>query len=327
MFGKIKVTVFAGVIACAIAALAAPKKAAEPTAGFDKVSKEALKALKATVGKPFSKGMVFIDGHYIDTPYKVERYGTVIRINGVQVTDEVVSWGSFLRTQPGLKMEKVEIPAVTREEEYEEEVEVEEEYEVGDGPLIEKLPRPKQAVAKDAAEVKKLFEDRPGDDKPLVRIAKPNANGKAVRKVKKTVTKTRTIVVKPARTEMVCNEKFEFKPNDKSKELLEKINKYRTDIDKRLRVGSILCFSSNYSMVAGDAQIAQYSLETLPALLKDNTSYERFAAAARAKNLVFFGDNVLKDIFRNRADYLVLEKRLNRKAEDADLQELMEAIK
>jgi hypothetical protein len=50
---------------------------------FEKPSIDALKALKATVGKPFSAGYVFVDGHYINPPYTVQRYGTVIRINGI----------------------------------------------------------------------------------------------------------------------------------------------------------------------------------------------------------------------------------------------------
>ena len=63
---------------------------------FPKPSAAAVQALKVTVGKPFSAGYVFIDGKYLPPPYKVERYGTVIRINGCQVTREIVPWNEFV---------------------------------------------------------------------------------------------------------------------------------------------------------------------------------------------------------------------------------------
>lgn len=80
---------------------------------FSRVSSEALKSLKASVGKPFTAGYVFIDGRYIPPPYKVERYGTALRINGYQITNEIVPWQEFLKTQPAENL-KVEERTVTR---------------------------------------------------------------------------------------------------------------------------------------------------------------------------------------------------------------------
>ena len=90
-------------------AVAAPEPAAK-RAAFATVPKQALVELKATVGKPFSAGLVFVNGKFLDPPYKVERYGTALRINGIQVTNEIVPWTEFLKTQPGARVEKVETP-------------------------------------------------------------------------------------------------------------------------------------------------------------------------------------------------------------------------
>ena len=73
---------------------------ANSKSAFATVPKQALVELKATVGKPFSAGLVFINGKFLDPPYKVERYGTALRINGIQVTNEIVPWTEFPKTQP-----------------------------------------------------------------------------------------------------------------------------------------------------------------------------------------------------------------------------------
>ena len=90
--------------------VAAPEPAAR-RAAFATVPKQALVELKATVGKPFSSGLVFVNGKFLDPPYKIERYGTAIRINGVQVTNEIIPWTEFLKTQAGARIEKVDPPA------------------------------------------------------------------------------------------------------------------------------------------------------------------------------------------------------------------------
>ncbi|MGN0846971.1 MAG: hypothetical protein ACI4RA_06260 [Kiritimatiellia bacterium] len=68
---------------------------------FEKVPAAAMTALKGTRGKNISSGFVFVDGHYLKPPYRVARYGTAIYVNDVQITDQIVSWKSFLATQDG----------------------------------------------------------------------------------------------------------------------------------------------------------------------------------------------------------------------------------
>ena len=76
---------------------------ANSKSAFATVPKQALVELRATVGKPFSSGLVFVNGKFLDPPYKIERYGTAIRINGVQVTNEIIPWTEFLKTQGRFK--------------------------------------------------------------------------------------------------------------------------------------------------------------------------------------------------------------------------------
>ena len=70
---------------CAGALAGAPATASAVKNNFPRPPAAAVTALNKTVGKPFDSGYVFIDGHYVKPPYTVERYGTVIRINGLQV--------------------------------------------------------------------------------------------------------------------------------------------------------------------------------------------------------------------------------------------------
>ena len=85
---------------------AAAVMAATGAFAFQPIPKEGAKALGVTRGKPFSAGVVFINGKYIEPPYVVERWGTGIRINKEPVTGQVIDWNEFLKTQEGVKVEK-----------------------------------------------------------------------------------------------------------------------------------------------------------------------------------------------------------------------------
>ncbi len=63
---------------------------------FEPAPNQAAKVLGATRGKSIYTGFVFINGACLDAPYRVERYGTVLRVNRKQISGEVVSWRAFL---------------------------------------------------------------------------------------------------------------------------------------------------------------------------------------------------------------------------------------
>lgn len=257
-----------------MALAAAVASAAKPVmvSSFEKPPKGASKALRIARGKPFESGLVFVDGMYLPPPYQVERYGTVIRINGVQVSEQIVPWDDFVRTQANVSETKSEIPAEDVEKVIEEEVEVEEEVE-GD-PLDD------------------LF----GDTK------------KPTRKVKKIVKKT---VKVPGKPRTVVNYSFDgkFELNDRAKALLAKVNASRTDIETRLRSGHYFFFGTRYSRVTGDAGASSLIVENLPDILKAAQNPRQLGSLARQKCALSLPDALYEDLYRNRYCYPVLAER------------------
>ena len=259
-------------------AVAAPEPAAKRTA-FATVPKQALVELKATVGKPFSAGLVFINGKFIDPPYKVERYGTALRINGIQVTNEIVPWTEFLRTQPGARVEKIETP------------------QSADAPAAEPAPAAEEPEAEESYDssddIDDLFDD---DPKPKKKATKPAA---AKRPVK--------VAPPPPATTIVLD--GEFKPNDKTRQMVARINKERTRVETTLRNGGCYFFSTRSMPISVDRLPTDMLLSSMPDVMKSNTTFEQFSSAARSKGLTFISDSVMRDLFRNRLDYIRLQAR------------------
>ena len=258
---------------------AAPEPAAKRGAAFATVPKQALVELKATVGKPFSAGLVFVNGKFLDPPYKVERYGTALRINGIQVTNEIVPWTEFLKTQPGARVEKVEAP------------------QSADAPAAEPAPAAEEPEAEESYDssddIDDLFDD---DPKPKKKATKKPA---AKRPVKAAPPQPATTIVFDG----------EFKPNDKTRQMVARINKARTRVETTLRNGGSYFFSARSMPISVDRLPTEMLLSSLPDVMKSNTTFEQFSSAARAKGLTFISDKVMRDLFRNRLDYIRLQAR------------------
>ena len=263
-------------------ALAVPLFArANSKSAFATVPKQALVELKATVGKPFSAGLVFVNGKFLDPPYKVERYGTALRINGVQVTNEIIPWTEFLKTQPGARIEKVDPPPAAA------------------APVAESASpaeEPEVAVSSDSSgdDIDDLFDDDPKPKKKAA--AKPAA---VKRQPKAAPPQPTTIVVLDG----------EFKPNDKTKAMVARINKERTRIETVLRKGGCYFFGTRYATISVDRMPAEMFLAAIPGVMKSNTAFEPFSSSARAKGITFLSEAVLRDLFRNRLDYIRLIAR------------------
>jgi len=249
------------------------------------VPKEAVKALQITKGKPCKTGVVFMDGKYIAPPYVVKRYGTAIMINDVQVTAPLVAWDEFVKTQSGVQVTRTETPAAVMPEPVEE-PEVEESVE--DDPLAD------------------LFDD---DPKPAAK--KSPAKKKRVRKPPKpTVTTTYSM-------------EGDFVMNDASKALVEKINRYRTDVNARLMKGGFIFFGSNYSRVSGEARETKRLLETLPGLMRTCTSGSQLFAELRGKNFFYLTEPIANDLYRNKYLYPQIEAHARQLGENDKLDSLM----
>jgi len=254
------------------------------------VPKEALKALQIAKGKPCKTGVVFMDGKYLAPPYVVKRYGTAIMINDVQVTAPLVAWEDFLKTQEGVKVTRSETPAAAPE------------------PVVEEPPEPEVEETEDEDDpLADLFDD---DPKPAKKKAAPKKKRVVRKPPKPTVTTTYAM-------------EGEFEMNDASKALVEKINRYRTDINARLMKGGFFFFGSNYARVSGEVRETKRLLEKLPAMMRSSSDGAALYAEARRNNFFYLTEAISADLFRNKYLYPQIEARARQMSEDEALNGLM----
>lgn len=262
---------------------------------FQPIPKASARALGVTRGKLFSKGLVFINGKYLPPPYVVERWGTGIRINSTPVTGQIVDWNEFLKTQPGVKTVTTEPESVAVSESAEPEAEAEATSET----------QPVEAAA-DVNSLDDLFEDDSDEND----VKKKPAAARSTPKPK--------VVHKPApkpRATVSYVLEGDFVPNEETKALVKRINQTRTDVDRTLRSGGFLCFGDKYPNLSGDSRLLKKLLSKLPELQQQATDEADFVSSAYAANIVYLNETLLRELYKNRIDYLQL-KRLRAKLND-----------
>ena len=263
---------------------------------FQPIPKASARALGVTRGKLFSKGLVFINGKYLPPPYVVERWGTGIRINSTPVTGQIVDWNEFLKTQPGVKTVTTEPESVAVSESAEPEAEAEATSET----------QPVEAAAADVNSLDDLFEDDSdeNDVKKKPAVARSTPKPKVVHKP----------APKPRATVSYVLE-GDFVPNEETKALVKRINQTRTDVGRTLRSGGFLCFGDKYPNLSGDSRLLKKLLSKLPELQQQATDEADFVSSAYAANIVYLNETLLRELYKNRIDYLQL-KRLRAKLND-----------
>lgn len=264
---------------------------------FQPIPKASARALGVTRGKSFSKGLVFINGKYLPPPYVVERWGTGIRINSTPVTGQIVDWNEFLKTQPGVKTVTSEPESVAVSESAEPEAEAEATSET----------QPVEAAAADVNSLDDLFEDDSDEND----VKKKPAAARSTPKPK--------VVHKPApkpRATVSYVLEGDFVPNEETKALVKRINQTRTDVDRTLRSGGFLCFGDKYPNLSGDSRLLKKLLSKLPELQQQATDEADFVSSAYAANIVYLNETLLRELYKNRIDYLQL-KRLRAKLNDS----------
>ena len=264
---------------------------------FQPIPKASARALGVTRGKSFSKGLVFINGKYLPPPYVVERWGTGIRINSTPVTGQIVDWNEFLKTQPGVKTVTTEPESVAVSESAEPEAEAEATSET----------QPVEAAAADVNSLDDLFEDDSdeNDVKKKPAVARSTPKPKVVHKP----------APKPRATVSYVLE-GDFVPNEETKALVKRINQTRTNVDRTLRSGGFLCFGDKYPNLSGDSRLLKKLLSKLPELQQQATDEAAFVSSAYAANIVYLNETLLRELYKNRIDYLQL-KRLRAKLNDS----------
>ncbi len=254
-------------------------------AGHD-IPKASAKALGVTKGKPFSSGVAFVDGKYIEPPYVVERWGTGLRINAKPVSGQIIKWDEFLRAAQRAErhsdVEK-EIPLVAA---------AAVEPEKGDEDLVD-----------DTSSLDDLFDDaeKSEDTQPTKPDPKPSVQ---------------SVKTGPIRTQS-------FVPNEVTRLMVSRINAIRTEVDRVLRSGGFVCFGESYDRITGDSRTALKLMEVMPHLLRQSESEADFKAKMRAAKLDYLNPRLCDDLYRNRFDYPKLQKRYGQMKSDAELARLL----
>ena len=249
---------------------------------FQEIPAASAKALRVTRGKSFNEGLVFIDGQYVAPPYVVDRWGTGIRINKIQVTGQVIDWLEFLKTQS--------------------------DYKVADKPVSAPAPapvyvRPPSKPTKSADFVSALDDLFNDEEEPV------KATPKQMTAYSPSATAASPAASSPKAENPAYAYEGTFTKNDASDALLKRINAARTEIDRILRSGGFICFGESYSRVTGDARTAKKLLKVLPELQKKSETLEEFCAGVRAANLVYLNEVLCEELFKNKIDYRRLQER------------------
>ena len=269
--------------AAALVALAASVANAMP-----EIPKASAKALGVTRGRPFSSGVVFIEGKYLEPPYVVERWGNGIRINSKPVTGPIVPWSEFLKTQDGVKVTKTESAP----------------------PPAAPAPAPAANNDLDDTSLDDLFDDDP----------KPKAKSKTAASPARPAAPVRP------RTTTSYSLEGEFVSNAATKALVTRINAVRTEIDRILRNGGFICFGESYSRVSGDSRSALTLLEKLPTLQRRAEGLNDFRSRVRVAGLVYLNEVLCEELYRNRIDYRKLQERYEKLKKDAELNNMIKEI-
>lgn len=273
--------------------------AAVAAGAFPEIPKASYKALGSTRGKVFSTGLVFVNGKFLKPPYRVERWGTGIRINRVPVTGQVIDWAEFLKTQEGYRPSVTPAapqppppppaaaapvaappPAEASPEDPDEEEEEEEITSLDD--LFDDNPRPKKKKAKPV-----VAQQPPPEPPAAAPVAPP-----------------------PQPAPSAADGPFDgkFVKNGAVKAMIKKVNALRTEIDRHLRTGGFYFFGDRYSRISGDSRTAAKLLEILPDSLRRASSPASIQSDLRAARLDYLHELVCEDLYRNRIDYRPLHE-------------------
>ena len=312
-YGRVGSFILAAFLAAAAAfgaeAQKQPQQANQPPAWrgiFPKPPDEVARALKITRGQPFEDGYVFINGKYEPPPYTVERYGNVIRINGIQVTREIVSWAEIAKTQKGFAVRRAgdEPEAAPQTEE---ETAPEEEKESETASAAEEQPRPRPQQRRDRLSLEELFGEKPVESRHET-APKPAAQPQQPKKPRAAARKPQ----RPAAD--VVTFEGEFIPDETTAAHVAKMNDMRTKIDSKLRAGGYIFFGSRYPLTVGNATTAKYMVGKLPEIMRRNTSRDAFVSDMHRAGLSYLPPKVMDDLFRNRFDFLNLLERAKKQS-------------
>ena len=114
-----------------------------------------------------------------------------------------------------------------------------------------------------------------------------------------------------------------FELNARAKQLLKRVNDYRTDINRRLLNGETCFFGKNYARVDVPQRLGRGLLDVLPEAMRDAADGADLYGRMRNRGYVFLNANLCADLIETRADYTALVERRRKVKEDEDVQKLI----
>lgn len=139
------VLVAALVFAACVSAAPAPKFATVPQQALDALGLDRDK-------KSVSSGILFVNGHYIKPRYRVNRHGTAVFVNDVQISGQIVPWRDFLATQDGYVPPAPVARPVAAPPPAKKEKTVDDFFDDEPAPAVKPAPAEPAAASKDASE-------------------------------------------------------------------------------------------------------------------------------------------------------------------------------
>ena len=264
--------------------------------GFEDCPPQAVANLKVTSPrKPVRSGYVFLNGKYMPPPYRVTRHGTVIKINGQQVTGQIIPWSKFVdlpqtevvkEKAPQSARKKVEAPAPKKI------TSVDDLF--ADEPEVPEKPK---TPAQDTAAIDELFGDGPAKA--------PSAS--------------------EVRAEAIANAKFVKTP--KTDSMVKRMNDYRSIIHRQLLNGDICFFGSKYSQINVPNQLSRKFLDVLPSAIQQSTDAFSLYTTLRSKGFAFVSRQISEELFANIADSSIIQERRRKEHSSEDAQKFINSVR
>ncbi|MBO7166866.1 MAG: hypothetical protein J6V88_05000 [Kiritimatiellae bacterium] len=251
---------------------------------FEQTPAAAVVNLKITSPKkPVRSGYVFVNGEYIQPPYRVVRYGTVIKINGKQVTGQVVPWKRFTNSAAA--------PSST-----------------SSAPRrTESVKKTTKSAVTEISALDALF-----DDAPAVSISAPSSSNEPEETSSSTSSASED-----------SNEEGEFVKDARTKALLLRINNYRNTIHRHLMDGGVYFFGVEYSQIYIPGNIAPGMLDVMVKAIKDSPDADSLHQLLRAKGYPFICKELCSDLLSNAVDTTKITERRRKDRSKEDTRSLI----
>lgn len=264
--------------------------------GFEPCPAQAVANLKITSPrKPVRSGYVFVNGKYMPPPYRVTRHGTVLKINGTQVTGQIIPWSRFV------DVPQSSVPAAKG-------------VSASPEKTVKKAPRKITTVddlfADDSSEEEKPKSSAPDSSAIDELFGDGPAKAPSAAEIK---------------AEAIANATFVKTP--KTVSMVNRINTYRSDVHRQLLNGDICFFGTRYSQINVPNQLARKFLDALPSAIKECADASSLYTRLRSQGFVFVSRHICDELFSNIADSSLIEERRRKERSIEDAQRFINSVK